>query len=165
MNRLLLLALLTFFSDLCFAAVPNDESLDRLFKNLNIESNLEDHVIKTERAMHVLIKERVAATKLTKKQIDIVESIPNELMPIIRSEISWEKRRPIYLKLYKDTFSQEEVDDLNAFYESKSGKAYLRKMPVVSALVKISAEESERLLKQRIDDLVKKYSKEFEGVK
>ena len=165
MNRLLLLALLTFFSNFCFAAVPNDESLDRLFKNMNIESALEDIILKTEREMHVVIEERVAVTKLTKRQKDIVDSIPNEFMPIIRSEYSWNKRRPIYLKLYKDTFSQEEIDDLNAFYESKTGKAFLRKTPVLNALVKSSMEESERLVKQKMEYLVQKYSTEFKGVK
>jgi hypothetical protein len=45
--------------------------------------------------------------------------------------MSWEKMKPMYVQLYRDTFEQEEVDGLIAFYKSPAGQAYVTKMPLL----------------------------------
>ena len=39
--------------------------------------------------------------------------------------------KPLYVQLYRDTFEQEEVDGLLAFYASPTGQAFVNKMPMV----------------------------------
>jgi uncharacterized protein len=39
--------------------------------------------------------------------------------------------RPLYVQVYQETFTQEEIDGLIAFYESPTGIAFVEKMPVV----------------------------------
>jgi hypothetical protein len=37
-----------------------------------------------------------------------------------------------YLAIYRQNFSQEEVDSLITFYQSPTGKMFLKKMPMVT---------------------------------
>jgi hypothetical protein len=39
--------------------------------------------------------------------------------------------RPSYIKLYSETFSEEEIGGMLAFYESPAGRAMLAKMPTL----------------------------------
>ena len=48
----------------------------------------------------------------------------------MRQEITWASLKPMYIKIYKETFDQEEIDGLTAFYSSKVGQTYINKMPV-----------------------------------
>ncbi len=52
-------------------------------------------------------------------------------MAVMHEEMNWQKMKPQYVKLYEDTFSQEEINGLNAFYSSPAGQAYLAKMPML----------------------------------
>jgi hypothetical protein len=49
----------------------------------------------------------------------------------MKQELSWQKLKPLYVQIYRESFEQEEVDGLVAFYASPAGKAMLDKMPTV----------------------------------
>ncbi len=45
--------------------------------------------------------------------------------------MDWDKLKPEYAQLYMETFTQEEVDGLLAFYRSPAGRAMIEKMPLL----------------------------------
>jgi hypothetical protein len=55
--------------------------------------------------------------------------IQGKIMDLVKARISWDKMRPQYIKLYSETFSDEEISGMLAFYESPPGRAMLQKMP------------------------------------
>ncbi|OQA32666.1 MAG: hypothetical protein BWY57_01787 [Betaproteobacteria bacterium ADurb.Bin341] len=61
-----------------------------------------------------------------------MEKTREKLVRIFQEEASWEKLEPIYLKIYADLFTQEEVDGMLAFYKSPTGQAMIKKMPAVT---------------------------------
>jgi hypothetical protein len=67
----------------------------------------------------------------------------------VKSELSWEKMRDLYQQVYAETFTQEEVDGLIAFYESPAGKAFVAKMPTVM-------QKSMVLMQQRMAPMVQR---------
>jgi uncharacterized protein len=50
---------------------------------------------------------------------------------MLREEMTWDKLRPVYVQIYQESFTQEEIDGLIAFYESPAGFAFVEKMPFV----------------------------------
>ena len=49
----------------------------------------------------------------------------------MREEMTWDKLRRLYVQIYQQSFIQEEIDGLIAFYESPAGVAFVEKMPFV----------------------------------
>jgi hypothetical protein len=45
--------------------------------------------------------------------------------------LTWEKLRPLYVQIYQESFTQEEIDGPIAFYESPAGVAFVEKLPFV----------------------------------
>jgi hypothetical protein len=68
---------------------------------------------------------------LTAEQQRIFDAVPARFVAVMRAEFGWAKMKPMYVQLYRDTFEQEEIDGLIAFYRSPVGQAFTSKMPLI----------------------------------
>jgi hypothetical protein len=68
---------------------------------------------------------------LTPEQTKQSEELQSKLVTILTNALSWEKIKPIYVKLYADTYTEQEMDGIIAFYKSPAGEAMLAKTPVI----------------------------------
>jgi uncharacterized protein len=60
-----------------------------------------------------------------------------------------EKMRPLYVDLYAETFTDQEIDGMLAFYESTAGKAMIDKQPLIMSKVMAALmPEIQRLAKE-----------------
>ncbi|MDO4796211.1 MAG: DUF2059 domain-containing protein [Brachymonas sp.] len=60
-----------------------------------------------------------------------IQGMQRQMVQILREEMAWENIQPIYRQIYKESFTQEEIDGMLAFYRSPAGQAMLQKMPQV----------------------------------
>jgi uncharacterized protein len=74
---------------------------------------------------------------LTPEQTKASEELQDKLAVILTNALSWEKLKPLYIKVYADAFTEEELDGIIAFYKSPAGQAMIAKTP---ALMTKSAE-------------------------
>ena len=54
-----------------------------------------------------------------------------QMAQVMRDEMSWDKLRPMTVQIYKEVFTQEEVDGMIAYYKTPAGAATVDKMPIV----------------------------------
>jgi len=79
------------------------------------------------------ISGELAGTQITptiQKQLD---AFLDKTMGLLRDSLGWEKMEPDYARIYVETFSEEELDGLVAFYKSPAGQAMVTKMPQIIA--------------------------------
>jgi uncharacterized protein len=81
----------------------------------------------------------------TPEQRAKAQELQSKILDLMKSQMSWEKVRPAYAKAYSETFSEEEINGILAFYESPAGRAMQAKMPMfiskVMALAQAQASE------------------------
>lgn len=104
--------------DQLLAATQSDKVLEALFANM-------DHMMR--QSLAVAVKKE----KLSAEQQRVLEVLPEKFVKVVREEMSWDKLQPIYAQIYRENFTQEEVDGLIAFYESPTGQVFVKKMPGV----------------------------------
>jgi len=68
------------------------------------------------------------------------------------------KAKPALVKVYTDTYTEEDLDGILAFYKSPAGKAFLQKMPEVM-------QRSMPVMMQMMADLQPEITKMIEGLK
>ena len=71
---------------------------------------------------------------------------------------SMNKIRPALVKVYTDTYTEEELDGILAFYKSPAGKAFLQKMPEVM-------QRSMPTMMQMMSDMQPQFKTMMEGIK
>ena len=60
-----------------------------------------------------------------------VDELADKITTLIANRLSWDNLKPAFVKLYADTYTEEEVDGMIAFYKTPVGRAMLEKMPGV----------------------------------
>jgi hypothetical protein len=132
-----------------FAAPPSNESISQLLVATRMERSVGAAQQGLEQAVRNSINQSLQGRTLTPQGQKVIEKFSADAGAIIRKEINWADLKGAYLKLYAETFTQEEVDGLLAFYRSPAGVALLEKMPQVT-------QKSAAITQQRIGPLVEK---------
>jgi uncharacterized protein len=141
--------LLCFVSLGACAAAPTSESLERLLKDVDAEKTVSSVQQYADAMMKGSMDRVYQLRKMTPEQHDKLEAFRAKMASTMQEELSWEKMKPVYLQLYGENFSQDEIDGLIAFYESPAGRAFIAKMPVV-------LQKSMDLSQQRIGSLMQR---------
>lgn len=127
-----LLALLSLLTALSAHAVPaSRESVENLLVATKAESMMGSIYAGMEQIMRQGMAQAAQGKSLNAEQQRVLDAMPPKFIAIMREEMSWQKMKPQYVQLYVETFDQEEVDGLLAFYASPTGQALLNKMPLV----------------------------------
>jgi hypothetical protein len=83
------------------------------------------------KVMDQRLQSTIGARELTPTQRAAIDRFRARFAKTIQEELSVMKVRAIYLQCYKETFSQDEVDGIIAFYKSPPGQAISEKYPQV----------------------------------
>lgn len=152
MKTLTTLLCATLICAAAHAAAPTPESIDKLLEVTATEKLVANVHNQVEQAMKSSMAQTFKAQKLDASAQKLAEDLAKRISDDLQEELSWEKLKPIYVQVYTETFTQEEIDGLIAFYQSPAGKAFVAKMPVVM-------QKSMVLMQQRMGPVIQKMQK------
>jgi hypothetical protein len=72
---------------------------------------------------------QAASLHLTAEQQVYLDKFNNRVADIIKTSLSMDSLKPIIVKVYVDTYTDEELDGIIAFYSSPAGQAFVTKGP------------------------------------
>ncbi|MGD0201040.1 MAG: DUF2059 domain-containing protein [Bryobacteraceae bacterium] len=101
--------------------------IEELFQLTNVD-RMVGQILGQVRSMQTAQIER---TTMTAEGRARAREIQDRIQAVIARMLSWDKLKPEYVKLYAETFTEEEIDGMLAFYKSPAGRAMLEKMPVL----------------------------------
>ncbi|QKE62668.1 DUF2059 domain-containing protein [Aquipseudomonas campi] len=80
-----------------------------------------------------MFAQRFAQAQAPADKQALLESYQVKADAALNRAIGWDKLEPDMIKLYTSTFSESELQELMAFYQSPIGRKVLEKMPVLAA--------------------------------
>lgn len=80
-------------------------------------------------AMKNAAAQQASKYNFTPEQQQIQDSFNAKITKIIGQSLSMETLRPIVIQVYVDTYTEEEIDGILAFYRSPAGRAFVAKTP------------------------------------
>jgi hypothetical protein len=113
------------------AAPPSAQSLERLLKAIDAEQTVKNLQRYSDAMMKSAVDRAVQTRQFTPEQRAKLDESVRKISVEMGVELSWEGLRPVYMQVYTETFTQEEIDSIIAFYESPAGRAFIAKMPTV----------------------------------
>jgi hypothetical protein len=129
--------------------------IDRVLALMKADA-LTDEVFQQVKAMTASL----APPDATEKQRAHAQEIQAKIMDLVKDRMSWEKMRPQYVKMYGETFSDEEIDGMLAFYESPAGRAMLEKMPQLVSKMMAMVQSQMTAIMPEVERLAKDLAKE-----
>lgn len=114
-------------------APPSDESIQTLLDLTDAKqliAGLQTQLHGTmDGTMQQSIHEALKGKTLTARQQAIVAATKAKMVAILDDMLSWDKLQPMYIRLYRQSFTQDDIDGITAFYRTAPGQAMLMKMP------------------------------------
>jgi hypothetical protein len=118
-------------SQLALAGPPTEHSVHRLLELTHAEATW----AAVPNALQRLTDDRLRATlsnaSFTDDERTQLQNARNEIVETIRRELAWIKVRSAIVRMYVETFEQDEITALVHFYSSDAGRAYVSRMPAV----------------------------------
>lgn len=132
LRRTALLLALAVASVPALAAPPTDGDINRLLSASRAQSMIDTMVPQIEAMQQQQQFQQVAAQRqLNAQQQEQLKRIQARTSQTLRQAMSWQQLRPMYVDLYKKTFSKEDVLAMAEFYESPAGQSLLDKTPAL----------------------------------
>jgi hypothetical protein len=131
MLKLTTLLALFAFAPVVNAAPPSAESIDALLAATKAERNVDTMLANLDPIMRQSMTTVTKGQQLSAEQLRELDAARVRTIQAIREEMAWDKMHPFYVQIYQETFTQEEIDGLIAFYKSPAGVAFVDKMPLV----------------------------------
>ncbi|WP_157971406.1 DUF2059 domain-containing protein [Dyella sp. C9] len=115
-------------------APPTDASLHKLLDVTHVHSLVDNMMAQTRAMMQQSVEANLASqSQLDDGQRKIISDSEQKMQALLANELAWAKLEPVYMDIYRKSFTQKEVDDMTAFYLSPSGQSMVTKMPQVMA--------------------------------
>ncbi len=128
--RSTLIALL-LCSTTAIASPASESSIKQLLTVTQARKLVDGMRAQFDALMNNAVQQSLKGETPTPNQQEAIANMKNSMVTIMQGEIAWEKLEPMYLRLYKDSFSEEEIAGMLAFYKTPAGQAVIYKMPVL----------------------------------
>jgi hypothetical protein len=113
------------------AGGASEASINELLAVTKARKLIDDMLPQLQGMMKNAMQQTLQGQPPTKEQQAILDKFLNNVTATYAKEMSWEKMQPIYVRVYRTSFTQSEIDSMLAFYKSPGGRAVTDKMPVV----------------------------------
>jgi hypothetical protein len=77
------------------------------------------------------MRDTLKGQPITPERQAILDRMASKMSAVTTDLLSWDTLLPIYLRTYRASFTQDEIDGVIKFYKSPAGKAYVKKTPLV----------------------------------
>jgi hypothetical protein len=129
MSKFILFLASLVFTASVHAAPASDASIDTLLTITKVERMLDGMFASLDPMMRQMTAGMLKGQKLSTGQQRSLDNMMTKMTAVMRDEMSWANMRPMYLQIYRETFTQEEVEGMIAFYRTPVGVATIDKMP------------------------------------
>lgn len=141
------------------AAPPSDESILKMMNALQLHVTLDQMVAQLDSGMKAGMKELAKGKELDPVRTAELGQLQSRISATIKDEFSFARMKDIYLKVYGEMFTQEEVNAINAFYASPAGKAMIEKIPLATKKATPLLHERMNLTTQKIKAMQQEFIK------
>jgi len=113
------------------AAPASDASIKELVAITEMRKLIDSIPAQLDAQMERSIQQKLAGKTVTPAQQQAVDNLKKKFSALFANEYSYDKLEPKFFPVYRETFSEEEVAGMIAFYKTPAGQAVIHKMPTL----------------------------------
>ncbi len=103
--------------------------IDEMFTLTKINQIFDQMITQMSAAAKTAADQQAANQNLTPEQQKLTDQFQARTQGIVGQYLSMDHLKPIIVQVYMDTYTEDEIDGILAFYRSPAGQAFLAKTP------------------------------------
>ena len=152
---------LLFTSTTAMAAPASDESIKELLAVTQAQKVLDSTRAQVDSLMNQAAQQALKGKAPTAKQQQAIAKMKSRLADLTQDEFAWNKVEPMYLRLYRESFTEEEVAGMLSFYKSAAGQAVVNKMPLLMQKIMVEIPRMLTAMAPRMKEIQKDFVAEM----
>jgi uncharacterized protein len=144
---------------------PSEASIKQLLEITRVHKMIDSTMTQMDAFMTQAMKQATQGQPVTadvQKQIDKSHA---DIMAMMKETLDWAKLEPMYVRVYQKSFTQQEVDNMIAMYQTPGGQALLNKMPVVMQNTMAEMQQMMQPVMQRIQQMQQQVAAQVQAEK
>jgi hypothetical protein len=158
--RLAALSLL-FFSAAALAAPAKDSTIEELMKVVKTRKLMDSMRAQMDVLMDNSVKAALHGKTPNTKQQAAIDKMKKRMVGMLDDELSWKRFEPLSIKLYKETFTEEELQGMLKFYKTPAGQAVINKMPTLMQKTMMAVQGMTQDMEPRLQQIEEDFQKEM----
>jgi hypothetical protein len=128
----LALLIVTMMACPAYASPPSPESVEKLFNAMYPQDISDAMYSKLLPILTAQLKADIGQGRSADEAAKMYDELSPRIERLIKEQTSQTATRDDFVQIFSELFSQEEIQDLIAFYESPSGRAFSQKSSLVT---------------------------------
>ena len=150
--------LLLLFSHLSLAdQISHRKAVEDLFLLTKTSKMMDSVKIQTKKILFQQLREQ----DIPEAKKPIFNKYMSKMIELITNTVNWDKIKPQMTDLYVSNFSENEINDMLAFYRSPTGKKFVEKMPVIMQKSMEIGQKQSRTMIPKLNRLLEQMKKEL----
>ncbi len=145
-------------------APPTEESIQQLLELTNVRQLLDQMKLQFDSLMSTAVRDAQQGQTLTPERQAIVDRMRVKMTAVMNETLNWDTLMPLYVRTYRASLTQDELDGMIAFYQSPAGQAYIKKMPVIMQNVMVEMQAMIKPMQQKMVEIQKETLQELKGL-
>lgn len=112
-------------------APPTDKSVAELLDVMNAHQLIDGMKGQIDAMLAATMRDAMRGKPVTPERQAIIDRMQARVQEVINQTLDWDTLRPVYMRTYSASFSQDEVNGMLKFYKSNVGQAVIKKLPLV----------------------------------
>lgn len=151
---------LALMSGNALAAPPSTAQIEHLLKVMEAQKVIDQMIPAMMQQSKALVDQRLASTQASDEDKARAQRILASQEASLRDMLSWQHLKPVYVRVYTDTVSAEEVQAMTRYYESPEGRSMMQKMPLI---LQRTMQEMQPLAQAAMEKMMKEMETEMAG--
>lgn len=104
--------------------------IDELFSAMHLDRTLQQTMDAVEKSV-IPMSQQMFGRQVPDPLKKDVADMQKQMFALIEQDMGWKAMQPAYEEIYARNFTEEQIDDLIAFYKSPTGLAFIEKTPTL----------------------------------
>jgi len=109
----------------------SDESIQELLVITDAHKLIDTMKVQVQAMIRTSSKQATQGRTVTPERQAVLARMQAKMEAALDEMLNWDALQAMYLRTYRASFTQDELDGMMAFYKTSAGQAMIKKMPLV----------------------------------
>jgi uncharacterized protein len=112
-------------------APASDASIRELLKITDAHKMVDAMKIQIDTMVKASMQQATQGKAITPERQAVLDRMQTKMAAVVDEMLNWDTLEGVYLRTYRASFTQDELDGITAFYKTPAGQAMIKKLPLV----------------------------------
>ena len=156
--------LFAFWSTSSISSPLTDASLKKLIAVTEMKSMVNGMLSQFEGSMDGFVRQSLQGKQVSQKEQKAIDTMKSKMVALLKQEYTWDKMEPTFTKIYRESFTEEEVKGMIDFYQTPSGQAVIKKMPIVMQKSMLAMQSQMSVLMPKMEAIQREFLEELKAI-